>query len=136
MTTDAQCTAVTANEKQAYLEDVMKVLGQQGKLITTAERNEMSFSHDDVMILLAEQGKAITQPTKSVMDLTTHNQSPSTTAANRPKTLPKFTAAGKPTCFRCQTEGHVAKQCPQKRHRDAENTPVPSQQGNGSPWLH
>lgn len=135
MTTDAQCTAVTA-EKQVYLEDVMKVLTEQGKVSTTGKPSEKSVSLHDLMIVLAEQGKVITELTKAVKNLTTQNQSPSTTAASKPKTLPKFTADGKPICFRCQTEGHVAKQCPQKRHRDAESSPVSGQQGNGNPWLH
>ncbi|KAI3358312.1 hypothetical protein L3Q82_014755, partial [Scortum barcoo] len=117
-----------------YLEDVMKVLAEQGKVSTAGQASEKSVSLD-VMKVLAEQGKVITELTKAVKDLTTQNQRPSTMAASKPRVLPKFTADGKPVCFRCQTEGHVAKQCPQKRHKDTESTPVESQQGNGNPWL-
>lgn len=131
MATDVQCTAVAANEKAGYLEDVMKVLAEQGKVNTAGPASEKSVSLDDVMKVLAEQGKVITELSKAVKSLTSQNQRPSTMAPSKPK----FTADGKPVCFRCQTEGHVAKQCPQKRRKDTDCAPVSSQQGNGSPWL-
>lgn len=129
MAADVQCAAANATEKAVYLEDVMKVLAEQGKVSAVGQTNEKSVSLDDVMKILAEQGKVITELSQAVKSLTIQNQRPSTMASSKPK----FTADGKPVCFRCQTEGHVAKQCPQKRRK--ESTPGSSQQGNGNPWL-
>ncbi|KAI3359260.1 hypothetical protein L3Q82_002779 [Scortum barcoo] len=47
MATDVQCTAVTATEKAVYLEDVMKVLAEQGKILVgeltcTAEKKTLA----------------------------------------------------------------------------------------------
>lgn len=134
ITTDAQCTAVTATEKPMCLEDVMKVLTEQGTVNTKGQSSEKSVSLDDVVKVLAEQGKVITELTKAVKDLKSQNHRPSAPAGSRPQT-PKFTVDGKPICFKCQTEGHIAKQCPQKRRQSVENPPASSQQGNGNPWL-
>lgn len=129
MTTDAHGEVGTASERPGCIEDVIKVLAEQGK-ISVADQTEKSVSLEDVMKILAEQGKVITELTKAVKDLAAHNPTSSSAVANQPRTLPKFTADGKPICFRCQSEGHIAKQCPQKRRKDAGN-----QSGNENPWL-
>ncbi len=73
MTTDAQCTGVTATERPVYPEDVMKALKEQGKVSTTGPTSEKSVSLDDVMRIIVEQGKVITELTQALNGLTIQN---------------------------------------------------------------
>ncbi|XP_055358544.1 uncharacterized protein LOC114842043 [Betta splendens] len=132
--TDAQCTSVNAREKPVHVDSIMRSFPNQGQVSTSQQCNEKPVSLDDVVKLLAEQGKVITELTKAVKDLTTHNQN-SVLVPDRAQAALKFTADGKPICYRCQTEGHIARQCPQRRRKATENSSMSGQQGNGSPWL-
>lgn len=77
----------------------------------------------------------ITELTKAVKELTVQSKNPSGQASSKIKTVPQFTPDGKPICFKCQTAGHVAKQCPQKRHKTSDESPISGQSGNERPWL-
>ncbi|KAM9699214.1 uncharacterized protein ACNS7B_003097 [Menidia menidia] len=135
VTAEAQCCAVKERGNPMYLEDVMKTLKEQDKITTPTRPNEKSVSIDDVLKVLTEQGKVITELTKAVKELTIQSKDPSSQTPYKIKTVPRFTPDGKPICFKCQTAGHVAKQCPQKRHGNSEESPVSGQSGNERPWL-
>lgn len=135
VTAEAQCCAATATESPTYLEDVMKTLKEQGKVTNATKPSETSVSFNDVLKVLAEQGKVITELTKAVKELTTQSKNTSSPTPNRTKTVPRFTPDGKPICFKCQTAGHVAKQCPQRKHRNSEQTPASSSSENERPCL-
>lgn len=130
VTAEAQCCAATATENSMYLEGVMKTLKEQGKVTNATKPSEKSVSFDDVLKVLAEQGKVITELTRAVKELTTQSKNPSSQTPNRTKTVPRFTPDGKPICFKCQTAGHVAKQCPQRKQKNSENPSVSSQSEN------
>ncbi|XP_043983725.1 uncharacterized protein LOC122837437 [Gambusia affinis] len=135
VTAEAQCCAVKETGNPMYLEDVMKTLKEQDKITTPTRPNEKSVSIDDVLKVLTEQGKVITELTKAVKELTIQSKDPSSQTPYKIKTVPRFTPDGKPICFKCQTAGHVAKQCPQKRHKNSDESPVSGQSGNERPWL-
>lgn len=130
ITAEAQCCAATATENPMYLEDVMKTLKEQGKVINSTRPREKSVSSDEVLKVLAEQGKVITELTKAVKELTVQSKNPSSQTPNRTKTVPRFTPDSKPICFKCQTAGHVAKKCQQRKQKNSENPFVSSQSEN------
>lgn len=130
---EAQCCAVTTKENSSCLEDVMKVLKEQGKVSSATKCNDKSVSFNDVLQVLAEQGKAITELTKAVQELTTQSKTPSGQTATRPKMAP--TPDGQPICFKCQSSGHIAKQCPQRKNQNSDTSAQSSSQGNERPWL-
>lgn len=132
MSTDAQCAAMSVNDDQIDQRNVIQSPPEQGRVNTMYQVSKKNVGLDDVVKLLAEQGKVITELTQAVKDLTTQNKS---NVGVRQPVTPKFTADGKPICFKCQIEGHVAKQCPQKRNQRAEGFFRPTQQGNENPWL-
>lgn len=134
VTAEAQCCAVKETGNQRYQANVMETVKEQDQVANGTRPNEKSAPIDDVLKMLTEQGKVITELTKAVKELTTQNKNPSSQTLNKTNTGPRFTADGKPICFKCQTAGHVAKQCPQKKYKNSESS-VPSQSGNERPWL-
>lgn len=99
-------------------------------VISVGEHKPLTL--DDVMQVVAEQGKQLSELTQAVMDLTTqktHTFKP----VSKARAPLRFTDDGKPICLKCQKEGHIARNCPQKRH--AKNPAFTDAQGNERPRL-
>lgn len=91
-------------------------------------QNPMSLN--DVLKVVSEQGKQINELTQAIKDLTTQT---ATTSRVQPRAPLRFTQDGKPICLKCQKEGHIAKECPQKyKVRGVVNSGA---QGNDPPQL-
>lgn len=110
-TPEAQCAAVNVPEtKPVNLEDVLKIV--------------------------AEQGKAIGELTRAVEKLTAQGSKSETINQTRPKVQPRFTEDGQPVCFRCNGVGHIARSCVRKnRQAAAENVTTSGPPGNAHPRL-
>lgn len=86
---ETQCSAVMAQEQQ---------VGTVG----------------DLFKVVAEQGRQISELTAAVKTLTMQRTNSSEQTNTRRRAQLKFTDDGKPICLKCQGEGHIAKNCPQK----------------------
>lgn len=100
----AQCAALQASEQRSTtLEDVLKVV--------------------------VEQGKAISELTQAMKDLAAQGVGARATAT-RPRLQPEFAEDGQPICFKCRKEGHIARDCPQKRSVRVLESSTSNTQGN------
>lgn len=70
----------------------------------------------DLFKVVAEQGKQISELTAAVKTLTMQRTNSSEQNNTRRRPQLKFTDDGKPICLKCQGEGHIAKNCPQKQN--------------------
>lgn len=110
MVGETHCTAIDAREKKSVtLEDVLKVV--------------------------AEQGKAINELTNAVKGLRTHPVGTSNVTGGKPRVQLKFTDDGKPICLKCQGVGHIARNCTMKRNVAVKDAVPTSTQGNENPRL-
>lgn len=109
-TVEAQCAAVAPETKTVSLEEVLKIV--------------------------AEQGKAIGELTQAVEKLTTQCFKSEPVTQSNPKVQPRFTDDGQPICFRCNGVGHIAKRC-MRRNKQAvtEQATSSGSQGNTHPRL-
>ncbi len=109
-TVEAQCAAVAPETKTVSLEEVLKIV--------------------------AEQGRAIGELTQAVEKLTTQCIKSEPVTQSNPKVQPRFTDDGQPICFRCNGVGHIAKRCV-RRNKQAvtEQATSSGPQGNTHPRL-
>lgn len=109
-TVEAQCAAVAPETKTVSLEEVLKIV--------------------------AEQGKARGELTQAVEKLTTQCFKSEPVTQSNPKVQPRFTDDGQPICFRCNGVGHIAKRC-MRRNKQAvtEQATSSGSQGNTHPRL-
>lgn len=92
---------------------------------------DKSVSLTDVLKVVSEQGKQINELTQALKDLATRTTPP--TPGAKPRASLRFTEDGRPICLRCQKEGHIAKECPQKsKAREGTSSGNP---GNETPQL-
>lgn len=80
--------------------------------LTSCNQTDLAVTLQEVVKIIAQQGKAITELTETVRSLATQNaSSDGGSKGGRPKVQPKFTSDGQPICLRCEGVGHMAKQC-------------------------
>lgn len=104
--------------------------------LTSNTPTDLTVTLQEVAKIIAQQGKAIGELTNAVHELTTQN--PSAQGGNkggRPKIQPRYTDDGQPICLRCEGVGHMARHCTTPRKAGSQTTaqPSPTLQGNGNP---
>ncbi|KAL1250647.1 hypothetical protein QQF64_018443 [Cirrhinus molitorella] len=72
--------------------------------------NELAVTLQEVVKVITQQGKAIGELTEAVRELTMQKASV-LGKSTKPKFRPKYTDDGQPICLRCEGVGHVARTC-------------------------
>lgn len=97
---------------------------------------ELAVTLQEVVKVITQQGKAITELTDAVRELTIQKAS-APDRSNKPKFRPKFTDDGKPICLRCEGVGHLARKCtaPHGSKGQPSSVSASTVPGNGIPPL-
>lgn len=106
--------------------------------LTGSTQTDLAVTLQELVKIIAQQGKAITELTDAVRSLITQNaSSDSGSKGGRPKVQPTYTSEGQPICLWCEGVGHMAKQCTAPRKPASQSPPAPSPvvQGNRGPLL-
>lgn len=106
--------------------------------MTATVPSDLTVALQEVIKVITQQGEAIGELTNAVHDLTVQRSNPSGEKPSKARFKPKYTREGQPICLRCEGVGHIARQCPMPRLQGnpAPATPKPqSLQGNGVPPL-
>lgn len=106
--------------------------------LTSNLSTNLAATLQEVVKIIAQQGKAIGELTNAVRELTPQNNSlGGGSKFSRTKVQPKYTSDGQPICLRCEGVGHIARHCtmPRQPENQPSVTPSPAVQGNGSPPL-
>ena len=98
---------------------------------------DMTMALQDVVKIIAQQGKAIGELTNAVRELSLQTAgAEGGSKGDRPRVKPKYTNDGQPICLRCEGVGHMARQCPTRGPGSQSTvTRSPAVQGNGTPPL-
>ncbi|KAL1256560.1 hypothetical protein QQF64_012105 [Cirrhinus molitorella] len=72
--------------------------------------NELAVTLQEVVKVITQQGRAIGELTEAVRELTMQKASV-LGKSTKPKFRPKYTDDGQPICLRCEGVGHVARTC-------------------------
>lgn len=103
---------------------------------TVNTQKELSSTLQEVVKIIAQQGKAISELTDAVRGLAIQNAgSGSSHRGGRSQARPKYTTDGQPICLRCEGVGHMARQCTTPNRSPGQAGAVPGVQGNGNPPL-
>lgn len=105
--------------------------------MTATVTNDLTLALQDVIKVITQQGKAIGELTNAVRDLTIQRSDSALEKSNKPKFKPRYTRGGQPICLRCESVGHIARHCTGQR---SQENPVPTTSesliaGNGAPPL-
>ena len=125
---DKPCTSKTVKSSAVscdYTEELTQcsaIEGQKKKPLTL----------EDVLKVVAEQGKAIGELTSAVKDLTVQREKSRNKDESKPKARPRYTDNGEPICFKCRGVGHIARNCTQGNSTPSDS---PTAQGNEAPRL-
>lgn len=103
---------------------------------TVNTQKDLTSTLQEVVKIIAQQGKAISELTDAVRGLTMQNANPgSSHRGGRPQARPKYTSDGQPICLRCEGVGHMARQCTTPSRSPGQASAAPRVQGNGNPPL-
>lgn len=91
--------------------------------MTATVPNDLTVALQEVIKVITQQGKAIGELTNAVRDLTIQRSDPTCEKPSKPKFKPKYTRDGQPICLRCEGVGHIARQCTGQR---VQENPVPA----------
>lgn len=81
----------------------------EGGQRTGDTRDKSSATLDEILKVVSEQGKAIGELVNAVRESVTVREKPYRGGRPRPKF--EFTEDGKPVCFKCKVAGHIAREC-------------------------
>ncbi len=98
--------------------------------MTATVPNDLTVALQEVIKVITQQGKAIGELTNAVRDLTIQRSDPTCEKHSKPKFKPKYTRDGQPICLRCEGVGHIARQCTGQRFQEnpvlaTPESPVP-----------
>ncbi len=91
--------------------------------MTATVPNDLTVALQEVIKVITQQGKAIGELTNVVRDLTIQRSDPTCEKPSKPKFKPKYSRDGQPICLRCEGVGHIARQCTRQRFQE---NPVPA----------
>lgn len=105
--------------------------------MTATVPNDLTVALQEVIKVITQQGKAIGDLTNAVRDLTIQRSDPTCEKPSKPRFKPRYTRDGQPICLRCEGVGHIARQCTGQRFQE-RTEPATSESlfpGNGAPPL-
>ncbi len=98
--------------------------------------NELAVTLQEVVKVITQQGKAISELTDAVRELTMQKASVPG-KSTKPNFRPKYTDDGQPICLRCEGVGHLARTCTASHGSKAQSNSASASAvpGNGVPPL-
>lgn len=103
--------------------------------VSASSSKELNAVLQDVVKVVAQQGKAIGELTDAVRSLTTQRASFGSERPQRAKFKPRYTPDGQPICLRCDGVGHIARSCTTPRKQEGQVAAPAEVPGNVLPPL-
>lgn len=89
-----------------------------------------STTLEDIVRVVSEQSKAIGELTIALKESLIKKENPNQGPPRKFKLRPQYTDDGKPICFKCRGEGHVAKECMNRKSAGQSSVQTTPTQGN------
>ncbi|XP_043112873.1 uncharacterized protein LOC122357538 [Puntigrus tetrazona] len=96
--------------------------------MTATIPNDLTVALQEVIKVVSQQGKAIGELTNAVRDLMIQKSGPTAERPSKSKFKPRYSRDGQPICLRCEGVGHIARQCTGQRFQENPVLAMPESQ--------
>ncbi|XP_056272346.1 uncharacterized protein LOC130195081 [Pseudoliparis swirei] len=119
---DKSCDTKVAKSRQVVCDSI------RGEGQGFGNSQEKNTTLEDIVKVVSEQSRAIGELTIALKEGLAFKENYNKDQGGKPRLRPQFTEDGKPICFKCKGEGHIARECTRRRpenHPATNNASIP-----------